>query len=341
MNRTDVRLDGSVDLPPERDAPIGSAGRAHRRQRGERLMVPKAEFRSYYGEPILNPPTWRGEDIAAYLFLGGLAGAASPLAAAAELTGRPALARGLKTGAALAITGSLYALIHDLGRPTRFLNMLRVVKVSSPMSIGSWLRAGYAPMAMLAAGSGVTGRLPLPGRLGTFGAAALGPAVAAYTGALIADTAVPVWHDGYREMPLLFVGSAAASAGALGLLAAPAAEAAPARRAALLGAGAEVAVALRLERRLGMVAEPMRQGTGGLLLRAGKLLTVGGALALALGRRHKAATLAAGAALLAGSICTRFGIFHAGMASAKDPKYTVTPQRQRLTKRPTGTEESS
>ncbi|MEV4631501.1 NrfD/PsrC family molybdoenzyme membrane anchor subunit [Micromonospora sp. NPDC049523] len=330
---TDVRLDRAPDLPAERDAVVGSAGRPGRRQRGERLMVPKAEFRSYYGRPVLNGPTWQAPDIAGYLFLGGLAGASSTLAAAAELTGRPALARGLKAGAATAIAGSLYSLVHDLGRPERFVNMLRVVKVTSPMSIGSWLLAGYAPMAIAAAGSAVTGRLPVPGRLATIGAALLGPAVAAYTGALISNTAVPAWHEGHREMPLLFVGSAAASAGGLGLLVGPGAESGPARRAALLGAVAELTMTRRLEQRLGPLAEPLQQDTGGALIRAGKVLSATAALTLALGGRNRKAGVAAGVALLAGSLCTRFGIFHAGLASARDPKYTVGPQRERLAAR--------
>ena len=44
----------------------------------------------------------------------------------------------------------------------------------------------------------------------------LGPAVASYTGVLIADTAVPAWHDAHRELPFLFVGSAASAAAGLG-----------------------------------------------------------------------------------------------------------------------------
>ncbi|MBE1488115.1 NrfD/PsrC family molybdoenzyme membrane anchor subunit [Plantactinospora soyae] len=330
MSHTDVRLDTSVDLPVERDALIGSAGRPERRQRGERLMVAKAEFRSYYGQPVLKAPPWEAADIAGYLFFGGLAGASSTLAAAAELTGRPHLARGLKAGAAVALTGSLYSLVHDLGRPERFLHMLRVVKVTSPMNIGSWLLAGYGPLAMLAAGSAVTGWLPRLGRLGTLGAGVLGPAVASYTATLVSDTAMPVWHEAYRELPVLFVGSAAASAGALGLLVAPESEAGPARRAALLGAVTELATASRMERRLGMVAEPLRQGLGGALLRTSRLLVAGGALALTIPVRSRVATRVGAAAMLAGSICLRFGIFQAGLASARDPKYTVTPQRKRL-----------
>ncbi|MFK3979181.1 NrfD/PsrC family molybdoenzyme membrane anchor subunit [Micromonospora sp. NPDC050397] len=330
---TDVRLDDAPDLPAERDALIGSAGRKRRRQRGERLMVPRADFRSYYGRPVLKPPTWETWDIAGYLFLGGLAGASSTLAAAAEFTGRPRLARALKAGAATAIAGSLYNLVHDLGRPERFLNMLRMVKVTSPMSIGSWLLAGYAPMAFVAAGAMVTGRFTAVGRLATVGAGLLGPGIATYTGALISNTAVPAWHEGHREMPLLFAGSAAAAAGGLGLLVTPPAETGPARRAALLGAVTELAMTRRLEQRLGPLAEPMQQDAGGALIRAGKAFTGSAALTLALAGRNPKASVAAGAALLAGSLCTRFGIFLAGVASARDPKYTVAPQRERLAAR--------
>ncbi|MEU4660421.1 NrfD/PsrC family molybdoenzyme membrane anchor subunit [Micromonospora chalcea] len=333
MNQTDVRLDGDPDLPAEREAVVGASGRGRRRQRGERLMVPKADFRSYYGLPVLNEPTWEAPDIGGYLFLGGLAGASSTLAAAAELTGRRRLAAGLKVGAAGALGGSLYSLIHDLGRPERFINMLRICKPTSPMSIGSWLLAGYGPLAGLSAASQVTGRLPRLGRLGTAGAALVGPAVAAYTAALIANTAVPTWHEAYRELPAVFVGSAAASAGGLGLLTAPTAEAGPARRAAVLGAAVELAATRRMERRLGLLAEPMRTGAGGRLLRLGRALSVAGTVLALTGRRSRVAGAAGGAALIAGAICTRFGIFTAGVDSSHDPKYTVVPQRERLAER--------
>jgi DMSO reductase anchor subunit len=329
---TDVR--GDATAPPERTAVTG-ARRGRRRRRGEQPMVPDAEFRSYYGKPVLNKPTWQAVDIAGYLFLGGLAGASSVLAAGAQLTGRPGLARGCKTGALVAISGSLYALIHDLGRPARFVNMLRVVKPSSPMSIGSWLLAAYGPAAGAAAVSDLTGILPRTGRLAAFGAALLGPAVASYTAPLIANTAVPTWHEGHRELPFVFVGSAASAAGGLGMLTAPVTEAGPARRAAVLGAALELAAVKRMERGMGLAAEPLRTGKAGRLMKAAEMLTVAGAvLGGVLGRRSRLAAALGGAASLAGSACTRFGIFHAGVASAEDPKYTVQPQRERLGKRP-------
>jgi hypothetical protein len=296
-------------------------------------MVPDAEFRSYYGHSILNPPVWQSRDIAGYLFLGGLAGASSVLGGGAHATGRAALARSAKVAAVGAGALSLAALVHDLGRPMRFLNMLRVLKVTSPMSVGSWLLAGYVPLAGVAAATAVTGRLPRIGAAATASASALGPAVASYTAALISDTAVPAWHDGHREMPYVFVGSAATAAGGLGLLAAPIREQGPARSLAVLGVGIELAAFELMERRTGMTGEPYSQGRGGAYVRAGKVLSVAGAVGAVLGRRNRLAGAVSGAALLAASAATRWGIFHAGLQSANDPKYTVVPQRQRLAER--------
>ncbi len=88
---------------------------------------------------------------------------------------------------------------------------------------------------------------------------------------------------------------------------------------------------LLLERRLGMVAETMRTGTAGRRMKAAKALTLAGALgAGTLARRNRLAAVLSGGALVAASALTRFGIFAAGMASARDPKYTVEPQRARL-----------
>ena len=293
------------------------------------------EFTSYYGRPVLKEPTWEPADIAGYLFTGGLAGASSILAAGAQFTGRPALARSLKLGALGAITASAAALIHDLGKPSRFYNMLRVAKPSSPMSMGSWLLAGYGPVAGAAAVSEVTGILPAVGTAATLGAGLLGPAIATYTAALICDTAVPAWHAGYREMPYVFAGSAASAAGGLGLLTTAPGAAEPARRLAVLGAGAELVAKRRLIKRLATpgpasLSEPYETGRAGVMLRVAEGLTAGGLAGALLGRRSRALSALSGASLLAASALTRFGIFEAGMASARDPKYTIVPQRQRL-----------
>ncbi len=290
------------------------------------------EFTSYYGRPIINPPIWEELDIGGYLFLGGLAGSSSIIAAAADLTGRRAMARASRLGASVAISASLLALIHDLGRPLRFLNMLRVFKPSSPMSVGVWILVGYAPLTFGATASELIEELPdAVGRAAGLGAAALGAGVASYTAALVADTAVPAWHGGFRELPFVFVGSAAIAGAGLALTASPTADTVPIRRLAVAGACVELIAERLMERSLGMVAETLRSGSAGRKLRAAKALTALGAAGAAFGagRSRRVAALS-GAALIAGSLCTRLGIFEAGMMSAEDPKYTVIPQRERL-----------
>lgn len=338
MSSSDVTKDGLRNVRPGREAVTGAALPAEglpvegrRRRGGEQPVVPEAGFRSYYGLPVLNQPVWKSPDIPGYLFLGGLAGASSVLAAGAHFTGRDAVATRLKAGAAAAVGLGVVGLVRDLGRPERFVNMLRVLKPTSPMSVGSWLLAGYGPLAGAAALGAATGRLPKIGAAATVGAALTGPAIAAYTGALIADTAVPAWHDGHRELPFVFVGSAATAAGGLGLVVSPTGDNGPARRVAVAGAVLELLAAKRMEQREGMVAEPYRRGTGGAYMKAGVALTgIGIVTGAGLGRRHRLPAALGGLALMAASACTRFGVFHAGLESAKDPRFTIEPQRARL-----------
>jgi polysulfide reductase-like protein len=331
-----VAREGLEGVRPGREASSDYSTRRPRKGgrrggRGEQPTVPDADFRSYYGKPVLNKPVWSPQDIAGYLFLGGLAGGSSLLAAAAAVRGEERLARVAKVGAASAGVLSLAALVHDLGKPTRFLHMLRVVKVTSPMNMGSWLLAGYVPTTLVAAACEVTGRLRPVGAAATAGAAVMGPAVASYTAVLIADTAVPAWHDGYREMPFVFVGSGAMAAGGLGLLGSSQRAQGLPRRVAQLGSLAELGSSMLMERRMGMVAEPYKKGRSGALMRVGQVLAVAGNVTALLGRGNRAAGVAAGTTLMLSSAITRFGIFSAGIASAQDPRYTVQPQRERLT----------
>lgn len=316
--------------------------RRKRGGRGERAMVPDAKFTSYYGKPVVKASPWEA-DIPAYLFLGGLAGASSLLGVGADLTGRPTLRRSARVSALAGVSLSLAALVHDLGKPSRFYRMLRVAKVTSPMSVGTWLLAGYGPLAGIAAVSEARGLLPASLRNGAIGratpgvgrgtgigAAVLGSAVASYTAVLLSDTATPSWHDAKDHLPFVFVGSAAAAAGGLGMIAAPLVESGPARRMACAGAALDLSVSKAMESSMGLTAEPMHEGRAGSYLKAAKALTATGGLLAAVGGRSRAVSVVAGAALLAGSVCTRFGIFHAGQQSAKDPRYTVVPQRERL-----------
>ncbi|HEX5287380.1 MAG TPA: NrfD/PsrC family molybdoenzyme membrane anchor subunit, partial [Streptosporangiaceae bacterium] len=118
----------------------------------EQPQVPEADFRSYYGQPILKLPRWKEPHLPAYLYLGGLSGASAAMGAAAALTGRRALARAGRLTAAAAAAGGTGFLIAELGRPERFLHMLRVAKPTSPMSVGTWILTVYGPFAGLAAG---------------------------------------------------------------------------------------------------------------------------------------------------------------------------------------------
>jgi Polysulphide reductase, NrfD/Molybdopterin oxidoreductase len=251
-------------------------------------------------------------------------------AAGAHLTGHAELARAAKAGAAGAISLSMMALVHDLGRPTRFLNMLRVLKVTSPMSVGTRILSGYTPMALAAAASAVTRKLPRTGLAATLAAAALGPAVASYTAVLLGDTAAPAWHEAHRELPVVFIGSAATAAGGLGMLAVRPEQAGQAARLAVLGAAGEIIAKRLMMRRLGAKAEPHRQGRAGKLMGAADMLIAAGMASAMLAGRSRVIAPLTGTALMAASALTRFGIFEAGRASARDPKYTVGPQRERL-----------
>jgi formate-dependent nitrite reductase membrane component NrfD len=304
-------------------------------------MVPPATFTSYYGRPIVKASPWKN-DIPAYLFFGGLAAGSSLLAAGADLSNRPELRRVARIGALLGGAAGTAALIHDLGRPARFLNMLRTAKPTSPMSVGTWILTTFGPMASLAGAAEVAAllpfRVPIASRLLDLGArpaglaaAAVAPGLASYTAVLLTDTATPGWHTAQRELPLIFVGSAAAAAGGLGMVGARVGEAAPARRMAVGGAVLALAMERRMERSMGISAETLHSGKARRLFNASRVLTIGGALGtIVFGRRNRAAAAASGAALLAGSACTRFAIFEAGQASARDPRYTVIAQRERL-----------
>ena len=312
------------------------------RQRQDDVTVPPADFRSYYGRPVIKPPVWKW-DIPAYLFTGGLSAGSALLASGADATGRRGLRRAARWTSLAGIGASTYFLIHDLGRPDRFLNMLRVAKPTSPMSIGTWILAVFGPGIGAAAVSELAGVLPergplgllrrlLPGvgRAGGSAAAVTAPALATYTAVLVADTAVPAWHESYRVLPFVFSGSALAAGAGASLLTAPLEETGPARRMAATGAALDLAATQVVETRLGLQSEAFHHPRPRRLLRAARALTAAGAVGALVSRRSRLLSGLSGLALVAGSACTRFGIYQGGVESAKDPKYTVVPQRERL-----------
>jgi formate-dependent nitrite reductase membrane component NrfD len=289
-----------------------------------------SEMRSYYGRPIVKEPTWTWE-IPTYFFTGGLAGASSVLSSAARVSGNETLARRALYIGALADLVSPVLLISDLGRPERFHHMLRVVKVTSPMNLGSWV-------LLVSGGASTTAALLQlldrwrPARIAASLVAALaGPPLATYTGVLVADTAIPVWHEGRHELPWIFGASAAASAGATASIFTPTRDAGPARRLAVAGVLAEGALMQAMELRLGKAGEVYHQGAAGKLSWAAKGLSVAGAALLAKrGRKSRTSGVLGGAMVCAGELCLRWSVFKAGFQSARDPKYVVESQRRRI-----------
>jgi len=294
------------------------------------------EMQSYYGRPVIKEPVWKPQ-IPWYFFTGGLAGGSSVLAVVARLAGNKTLAkRAMYVGAAADLVNPIL-LISDLGRPERFLNMFRVFKVTSPMSVGSWILGISGAASSTGALLDATGRLRPLRRLAELISGVSGGPLAVYTATLVSDTAVPVWHEARKELPFLFGASAAASAGAAGVVLVPTAEAGPARRLAVGGALVENAVMLAMERRLGFLGEPYHEQEAGRYAKLAKACTLGGAALLAAtGRKSRLGAVAGGAVVLAGEAALRWSVFKAGFQSARDPKYTVAPQRERARTRGTG-----
>jgi formate-dependent nitrite reductase membrane component NrfD len=280
-------------------------------------MVPEAEFTSYYGRPIVKAPTWKNPEVPLYLFLGGAGGTASIVGALGEFTGRPTLTRVAHYTAGAGALASVVLLIVDLGRPMRFLHMLRVFKPTSPLSVGSYILSPFSALTVATAGLHVLDLVPAVTRLpvarwipaarkgAAVGAAVFGGPMTTYTAVLLANTAVPSWHEAHDELPFLFAGSAMA------------------------GAAIELAAAHRVENGHGLVSEPYHIGRAGKLLRAAKACTVAGAGLTLVAGRTRLGAVASGVLLAAGSALTRFGVFDAGMFSTRDPKYVVIPQKER------------
>lgn len=301
---------------------------------GPAAAEPDAMAVGYYGLPLVKPPVWQWQ-IGLYFFVGGIAGMSGVLALAMLLGGRGPAA--MLAPLAIAVVGaaiSAVLLIMDLGRPRRFLYMLRVCKLQSPMSVGVWvltlfggavtpaLACAWLQQRSLRYGDGVSLWQIGIDVLVPLGALS-GAVVGTYTGVLIGSTVIPAWHSHRRLLPLHFgvdaLGSAAAVLELLG--------AAPAPLAAIgwIAAGSMTAIAIYSEVvRVGAVDRALRQGSGGALLRAGHLLA-----ALALAARAIGWPAAAAALFLGGSLLGRYGWLAAGRASALDPEATLAEQRAR------------
>lgn len=281
---------------------------------------------TYYDLPLLKPPAWTWE-IPAYFFIGGAAGAAAVLAFAAQVTGGDEkLVRDARWIAAAGINLSTPLLISDLGRPGRFLNMLRVFKPQSPMSVGAWTVAAFGGAATAAALLDLAETKGLPvkvlGNAAGAVAAASGLVMATYTGVLLAVTTVPVWKEHAHMLPVHFGASALGSA--VSLLELRGFHREPALNALGLGAAIfETATGAAIEGRVDPASEPLRHGPTGRLTFLGGVLSGPVPLALRLLRKRRAAAVST----LVGSLITRFAWVAAGKASARDPELALRGDR--------------
>jgi hypothetical protein len=303
------------------------------------------ESPSYYGLPIVKPPVWTWE-VPLYFFVGGAAGASSVIALTAQLGGASeSLVRDARWIAAIGAALSGPLLILDLGRPERFLNMLRVFKPQSAMSVGAWTLTVFGTASAIAAiatwdrgrlarssRAALRARRPRSQALGDasgFAAALSGLVMATYTGVLLGATAIPVWAAHAKTLPIHFGASALASATAILTLRGHDEQAL--NVLALSAATFETYTGIEMESDRIIDSEPLRRGVTGTTIRIGGFFS--GPLPLVLrliGIRSKRARRAAAASALLGSLITRVAWIEAGKASAADPRPSLLPAQKRL-----------
>ena len=284
----------------------------------------------YYGIPLLKQPSWTWE-IPLYFFVGGAAGAAAVVGAIADYTGADRkLVRDARWIAAAGALISPALLISDLGRPERFLNMMRVFKPKSPMSVGVWTLLGFSGGAAAAAFAGFMRERyghSLPLRVlenaGQAASLAFGLPFSNYTGVLIGATAIPAWNENAGNLPLHF-GASGVSA-AVGLLELMGHQKNRALQALGLGTAIiECWEGWRIESRQLAGLDPLKHGASGALVRAGGVLSgpvPAGlrALSMTAGKdRSRSLRRWASISAVAGSLLTRIAWIHAGHVSAKD-----------------------
>lgn len=292
---------------------------------------------TYYERPLLKEPVWIWA-VPVYFYVGGTAGAAAVLGAAAQALDGEELRGLVKTCrwvAALGGAAGSLLLILDLGRPERFLNMLRVFRPTSPMNLGSWVLAAAASTtmgsALLAERNGFLGRL---GDVSGYVAALFGMPLSGYTAVLLGNTAVPVWQATRRSLPHLFIGTSVSGLAALfGLLPVnlKPREEKIVERFGIAGKVVDLTAMAVLEREAGKteaVGRPLREGLAGALWNTAKALTAASLVLSLLPGRSRVKRVAGGLLGTAGAVALRFALFHAGKASARDPRATFHRQRQ-------------
>jgi formate-dependent nitrite reductase membrane component NrfD len=289
---------------------------------------------SYYGLPALKAPVWTWE-VPLYFFLGGIAGLSACVAFVAQsFRSDPALIRVSLWAALLGAAMCPVLLIADLGRPIRFLNMLRVFKLRSAMSLGAWILAAFSGCAFLAVlcfellSRGFTNPLWTSLLwLGETSAAAVGLLLASYTAVLIGATAIPVWSENRKLLPVHFLtsglGCSAAILEVAGFLI-------PATQVlGFAASGIETLIEIFLEVRKQPVSAPLHHGKSGTTLRIAGFLEGPAALLLRVfWGSVPAGRYAAAVCFLIGALLSRYAWIWAGQASASDPNALFHLQRK-------------
>ncbi len=303
----------------------------------EKLPSPQAGDPTYYDRPLLNEPVWEW-DIPAYYYVGGLTGASLVLGAAAQIgnsNDRAALVRRCHWIGLLGCTMSGGLLIHDLGRPERFLNMLRVFRPTSPMNMGAWVLTGAAVTATGAVLlRGRRGLLERIGRVCGYAAGIFGAALATYTGVLVSNSAIPLWQESRRVLPIVFGSSAMASVGcAFEMFVESAQERRITRAFGTIGQVAELAAGIVMEKQVSAVprvGRPLQRGLSGVMWRGASVLTASSAALAMLPNRSRKKRIAAGVLGTLGSLLMRFAVQHAGVVSSRDARASFHHQRAGL-----------
>lgn len=295
----------------------------------------RAPNETYYDRPVVKQTVWKWY-VPAYFYAGGVSGAAATLGAIARAIGGGGMTGLVKRCRVLAAAGGAAGtafLILDLGRPERFLNMLRVFRPTSPMSVGSFVLAAEAPLAAGSAALALAGRAPAVADVAGAAAGVLGLPMSTYTAVLVSNSSTPVWRAMHTSLPWLFAASAVTGATALlDLMDLNEAEERAVTRLGVAAKAAELAAATAVEREastVGRVGAPLHDGLSGALWKAAKAATAASlAISLMPGRTRWKRT-AAGALATSGAVATRFAIWRAGVASARDPRATFEQQRAR------------
>ena len=280
----------------------------------------------YYNIPLLKPPAWTWQ-VPLYFFTGGAAGAAGVIGAMADWVGRDReLARHARLVAAGGALLSSGLLIADLGRPERFLGMLRVFKRQSPMSVGAWMLAAFGSSSGAALfADWVQEQLDwapvrVIGNIAQFSSAVLGLPFSNYTGVLIGATAIPVWNENVSTLPLHF-GMSGLNSGVSILELLGHSRSRALNLLGMLACAVETWEGFNIETSRKPAMEPLKHGLSGGLTRLGGVLS--GPLPLALRlisaatgsrRTRRRATYSS----LVGSLMTRVAWVLAGHASARD-----------------------